>query len=242
MDLGADQCCDSAHKTLPVLTGGAYLHLSKNAPNALTDQAKNALALFGSTSPSYLILQSLDQANQLLARGYGRSLASLAEQVNACKTALAAGGYTLVGDEPLKITLAPKGYGYTGLQLATILEQQNVICEFADPDFIVFMITPQIAPHGLDALKTILLSLPPRDEISSRPPEISHHRRVMSLRQATLSPQETLPVERCVGKILASPSVGCPPAVPILVCGEEITPADLALFSYYGIETCTVVC
>ena len=64
----------------------------------------------------------------------------------------------------------------------------------------------------------------------------------MSLRQATLSPQETLPVERCVGKILASPSVGCPPAVPILVCGEEITPADLALFSYYGIETCTVVC
>lgn len=242
MDLGADLCCDSAHKTLPVLTGGAYLHLSKNAPNALTDQAKNALALFGSTSPSYLILQSLDQANQLLARGYGRALAALAEQVDACKTALAAGGYTLVGDEPLKITLAPKGYGYTGLQLATILEQQNVICEFADPDFIVFMITPQIAPHGLDALKTILLSLPPRDEISSRPPEIPHHRRVMSLRQATLSPQETLPVERCVGKILASPSVGCPPAVPILVCGEEITPADLALFSYYGIETCTVVC
>ena len=55
-DLGADMCCSSAHKTLPVLTGGAYLHLAKNADANILDAAKNALALFGSTSPSYLIL------------------------------------------------------------------------------------------------------------------------------------------------------------------------------------------
>ena len=51
LDLGADLCCDSAHKTLPVLTGGAYLHLSPAAPAWLAAMAKSALGLFGSTSP-----------------------------------------------------------------------------------------------------------------------------------------------------------------------------------------------
>ena len=55
MDQGVDLCCDSAHKTLPVLTGGAYLHIAVNAPGLFAEQAKSALALFGSTSPSYLI-------------------------------------------------------------------------------------------------------------------------------------------------------------------------------------------
>ena len=61
--LGADVCADSAHKTLPVLTGGAYLHVSRGAPEIIKREAENALFLFGSTSPSYLILSSLDKAN-----------------------------------------------------------------------------------------------------------------------------------------------------------------------------------
>ena len=60
-------------------------------------------------------------------------------------------------------------------------------------------------------------------------------------REAALSPCETLPVERCLGRILAAATVGCPPAVPILVCGERIDEHALACFRYYGIETCTVV-
>jgi len=55
IDLGADLCCDSAHKTLPVLTGGAYLHVGPQAPADFAENGKRALALFGSTSPSYLI-------------------------------------------------------------------------------------------------------------------------------------------------------------------------------------------
>ena len=51
MALGADLCCDSAHKTLPVLTGGAYLHIGKGAPDLLSQQAERAMALFASTSP-----------------------------------------------------------------------------------------------------------------------------------------------------------------------------------------------
>ena len=68
--LGADICCDSAHKTLPVLTGGGYLHISKHAPEMFRQNAEKALSLFASTSPSYLIMQSLDAANRYLADGY----------------------------------------------------------------------------------------------------------------------------------------------------------------------------
>ena len=70
IDLGADLCCDSAHKTLPVLTGGAYFHVCNNAPSFFKKYAKNALSLFGSTSPSYLILQSLDTANRYISQDY----------------------------------------------------------------------------------------------------------------------------------------------------------------------------
>ena len=61
MDLGAAMCCDSAHKTLPVLTGGAYLHIGKEFTERFEPYASQAMALFGSTSPSYLIMQSLDR-------------------------------------------------------------------------------------------------------------------------------------------------------------------------------------
>ena len=53
LDLGADLCCDSAHKTLPVLTGGAYLHISHNSPSIYVSNACHAMSMFGSTSPSY---------------------------------------------------------------------------------------------------------------------------------------------------------------------------------------------
>ena len=68
--LGADLCCDSAHKTLPVLTGGAYLHIHEDVPEICSRYAKNAMALFGSTSPSWLILASLDLCNAYLCDEY----------------------------------------------------------------------------------------------------------------------------------------------------------------------------
>ncbi len=78
IDLGAAACCDSGHKTLPVLTGGAYLHLGPKAPVQEESTVRNALALFGSTSPSYLILQSLDAgATGLLSAGYPAAAAGL---------------------------------------------------------------------------------------------------------------------------------------------------------------------
>lgn len=241
LDLGADLCCDSAHKTLPVLTGGAYLHFSQTAPAGLKEQGEAALALFASTSPSYLILQSLDEANRYLAQEFPKNLSAFLPLVERCKGHLAAQGWTLVGSEPMKLTIAPKAYGYTGGELAEHLRQGGIEPEFADLDFLVGMLSPLLGEKALLRLEACLAQLPRRQAVSAPPPALPRPRKVLSPRQALLSPWEELPVERCQGRVLACLNMSCPPAVPILVCGEEIGQEAAECFQYYGITHCQVV-
>ena len=243
MDQGADLCCDSAHKTLPVLTGGAYLHIAVNAPRLFAEQAKNALALFGSTSPSYLILQSLDAANAILdTPSYRNQLAALVSQIASCRKQLAEHGFKVAQDhEPLKLTIQPKSYGYEGTEVADYLRQQRIECEFADPDFVVLMLTPAITAGDLHRLTDVLTALPPRNAILTTPRKIGQPEKVLSIREAVFSPCKTLPAAQCLGKILATASVGCPPAVPIVICGERIDSSAISCFQYYGIESCNVI-
>ena len=241
LDLGADLCCDSAHKTLPVLTGGAYLHLSESCPEALRDMVRQAMRLFAGTSPSYLILQSLDLCNRLLSEGWAEQLRQTAARLDALKETLRSGGWQLIGDEPLKLTIAPKSRGYRGGELEGHLEAQGIFCEFADADSLVCMFSPANLEADFAALERALTALPPRAPIGERPPRLRRPERVLPPRRALLAPFETLPVAQCPGRILAAPTVSCPPAVPILVCGERIDESALALFAYYGVETCDVV-
>ena len=113
--LGAAMCCASAHKTLPVLTGGAYLHLSQDASSAWLSGAKRAMELFGSTSPSYLILQSLDLCNQVLANGYSTLLQETVQRVEACKKNLQANGWDIEKSDPLRIVLRGNASKIAGL-------------------------------------------------------------------------------------------------------------------------------
>ncbi len=238
--LGADLCCDSAHKTLSVLTGGAYLHLSRTL-TALSDKdVKEALRLFGSTSPSYLILQSLDMANRYLAEQFKTQLNAFLPVVDEMKKTLTDHGYTLVGTERLKLTIAAKPYGYTGMELAEILSKQKIMVEFFDPDYVVFMLTPLQKEDTIEQLKNVLLKIPRREQITASVPKFSRPQVKMRIRDAMLAPFEQLPIGQCLGRTLARASVGCPPAVPILVCGEMIDENTMQCFQYYGIETCSV--
>lgn len=241
MDLGADLCCDSAHKTLPVLTGGAYLHISDRAPGLLSRLAKDALAMFGSTSPSYLILQSLDAANRYLAEGYREKLAAFVQKVETLREKLTAHGYALRGEEPTKLTFDCKAFGYDGVEFAEILRENSVFTEFYDPDHLVMMLTPETGEAGLARLEQVLLAIPKREAVPASPPGFCLPQRAMSIREAAFSPNEEVEVGRSLGRVLASASVGCPPAVPILVCGEVIDEAAIESFQYYGIDRLTVV-
>lgn len=238
MDLGADLCCDSAHKTLPVLTGGAYLHLSPTAPAQLAPLAKSALGLFGSTSPSYLTLASLDLCNRYLAEGYPQRLAEAVERLAELRERLTAAGWRVEPSDPLRVTVAaPRGV--TGQELAGQLRRQGVECEYADRDFLVLMATPENTPEELAQAAAALGQCPGE----ANPPQLPLARgeRACSIRQAAFAPRETVDAAHSLGRVCGLPTVGCPPAIPIAVSGERITPEALALFAYYGIEQVEVL-
>lgn len=241
IDLGADVCCDSAHKTLPVLTGGGYMHVSKNAPEMFKSRAKDALALFGSTSPSYLILQSLDMANKYISDGYREKLERFVDLISDARNKLTAHGYVFAGTKPLKITINTKSYGYLGYDFAATLEQFGIICEFADRDYCVLMLTPETGEDGVDRLTEVLMVIPRLPKIDEPIPRFQNAKKVMTAREAVFSRSEVIPAAESAGRILAVATVGCPPAVPIVVCGECIDETAVKCFEYYGVDKVSVV-
>lgn len=241
MALGADLCCDSAHKTLPVLTGGAYLHIGREAPDIFNRQGEKALALFASSSPSYLILQSLDRCNAYLTVEYEKKLWKLIEFAANMKNTLERHGYRLIGKEPCKITVAPKSFGYTGDGLHAVLRGEGMECEFSDPDFLTMMLTPEIDENGLVRVQNVLLNVPRKAPIDALPPPAPRVERAMSFREALLAPAETIPAEKAKGRVLSDARVGCPPCIPIVMRGERIDENAVECFRYYGIDQCSVV-
>jgi arginine/lysine/ornithine decarboxylase len=240
IDLGADICCDSAHKTLPVLTGGAYLHVSEYVYSELADSIKNSLALFGSTSPSYLILQSLDAANIYLEE-HKKRLGDFVAQLDALKQKLIDLGYVLYEDEHIKLTVDTKSYGYLGYDFANILLEKGIVCEFSDADFVVMMLTPENSVEDLLVLESALLSIEKKDALKSRAPIFHQPARALTIREATLALSEQLSVDECEGRVAAMSTVGCPPAVPIIVSGEIIDKDIIFCMKYYGIDKCNVI-
>ena len=242
IDLGADMCADSAHKTLPVLTGGAYLHLSEYAERLFAHDVKGTMEIFASSSPSYLIMRSLDRANEALET-FPEKLSAFSAKVAALKSKLEKAGFELVGSEALKITVYASHYGYKGGEVSDILYKKGVICEFHDPDFISFMLTPENTEDDLERLCTALTAIEKRPALFPIPGLTEYTRpiRAMSPREAFFAPNETIPLKEAVGRILSSASVSCPPAVPIIVCGEKIDPAAGILLFYYGCKSVKVV-
>ena len=118
LDLGAAMCCDSAHKTLPALTGAAYLHIHKDYLERFEAYAGRALTLFGSTSPSYLLLQSLDRCNAYLKEGYQERLVETVQKTDKIKEKLLACGICVRQSEPLKIVIDTAANGYEGTEIA----------------------------------------------------------------------------------------------------------------------------
>lgn len=241
LDEGADLCCDSAHKTLPVLTGGACLHLGHGLLKAEAGEVRAALSLFGSTSPSYLILQSLDACNRYLAGEARPKLAACARAVEALKADLAAQGWAVAESEPLKVTLHASKRGWRGDALADFLRKNGVECEYADPDDLVLMVSPQNSPEDLEKVRAALAAAGQGSEAPQTPPQMARPRQAMGIRAALLAPAEEVPVAAAAGRVCAAPTVGCPPAVPVVVSGEEISPDAAAVFRYYGIETVRAV-
>ena len=234
MALGAAMCCDSGHKTLPVLTGGAYLHLGLKAPVQDETAVRNALALFGSTSPSYLILQSLDRCNRYLSEGYPLRLYSCCGQLTRLR----------------RVLNEAAALGLTGTAVAEALRKYAIECEYADPRYVVLMFTPENPAQDYDRLEeavaAVCAALPgvpecPEPEGDTFTALAAEAEPVCSVRAAVFAPQQTIPAAEALGRVCAMPTVSCPPAIPIVVSGERVSPAAIELFARYHVETVAVI-
>ena len=241
IDLGADLCCDSAHKTLPVLTGGAYLHLSESLNQVWKNDVKHFMEYFSSTSPSYLIMASLDAANEVLDTTFRNSLSECVRSVASLKNTLVQHGYTILSGEPMKITISTKEFGYTGNEIANLLMECDIYPEFYDSDYIVLMPSPYNTKDDLKRLETCLCGIERKPILINKPPKLEQSKKAMNVRQALFSSSITLDVSKSLGQVCSSVTVSCPPAILPVIPGEVISESSIEVMKYYGIETVRVV-
>ncbi|MFT9055221.1 MAG: DegT/DnrJ/EryC1/StrS family aminotransferase [Ethanoligenens sp.] len=239
---GADLVCDSAHKTLPVLTGGAFLQMG--ATRFSRDSAKDAMALFGSSSPSYLILLSLD-----LARAWGeqhgkKAFAALQARVNALYDRLAIRDLLPppAPRDPVRITLDVGRVGLSGAEADSWLRKRGISIEMHDDRHIVML--PSVFHDEADfaALTDALTALPIRRTLApaiATAPE--HPDAAMTPGEALRAACERLPVEQTAGRVAAEGCCPCPPGIPLVCPGERISASLAAALKNYGVNALNVI-
>lgn len=241
IDLGADLCCGSAHKTLPVLTGGAYLHLSDSLNQVWKNDVKHFMEYFSSTSPSYLIMASLDATNEVLDTTFKNSLSECIQRVDVLKNTLVQHGYTILSGELMKITISTKEFGYTGNEIANLLMECDIYPEFYDSDYIVLMPSPYNTKDDFERLQKCLCGIDRKPILINKPPKLEQSKKAMNVRQALFSSSTTLDVSKSLGQVCSSVTVSCPPAILPVIPGEVISESSIEVMKYYGIETVRVV-
>lgn len=241
MDLGADMCCDSAHKTLPVLTGGAYLHVSDAIQQEWGKNIKHYMEYFSSTSPSYLILASLDAANAILDTTFKKDLSKCIEQVSMLKRILQEYGYSVLNGEPMKITIDAKAFGYTGKEIASCLIAQGIYPEFYDADYLVLMPSPYNTSKDWLCLEQCLCHLKKKSVIHEMAPKQAKAKKVWSIREALFAQSKVVGLDQALGQICSSVAVSCPPAILPMIPGERINASAIEMMRYYGIESVQIV-
>lgn len=152
----ADICCTSAHKTLPTLTGAAYLHISENFSH-MYPKVKPAMDIFGSSSPSYLIMASLDAFNAE-ADKFREDLKVFCEKADDLKSALSEMGFMVNTSEPLRITVFADEK-YSGADFEEALKTHGCEAECFDDEYVILMLTPYNTDEDLKRIKEAFTDL-----------------------------------------------------------------------------------
>ena len=237
--LGADICCDSAHKMLPALTGAAVLHTSSEK---YAEILRQCMSIFASTSPSYLIMASLDLCNRYISENIRDDIKNNLVLIKNFRDNFP--DIKFADGEPFHITLKASESGYNGNQIAELMRINGIECEYSDDDIVIFLMSPLNCREDYgklsDGLRKSLTSVEKHQKIC---PVFSMHlpKKAISIRQAVFSQSEEIPVENSLGRICACVKVPCPPAVPIAASGEIIDETCINIFKKYGISSVIVV-
>lgn len=235
---GADCAVLSAHKTLPCLGQGAYLILGERMNG---QNLRGMTALFGTTSPSYPIMCSLDLA-RAWAEGQGaaefhmsvKNCAALRQMLSNETPFLTLENFMVPDDlDPCRLTVCTAGTQLTGHTLAdTLFGEFSVACEMSEERNVVFILTGADSPVSVLRLRQALLKMAKRagqGPLPKKSAEISVPVRKMRVRESLFSPRETVPVEKAEGRVCACPVTPYPPGVPLLYPGEEIGAAQIEM-------------
>ncbi len=224
---GADLAVLSAHKTLYAM-GQAAMILSNGTIDG--EKLREGAALFGTSSPSYAILASLDLARDLLEQddSYQRTAQAVKQlKVRLSQTRflpLSAG----ISLDPCRLTISTAGTNLSGNALSDRLYARfGIACEMSDLRNLVCIVTPADLPQNLTLLEQALLALSQEVQPFPQPTPLAplpHPKPVLSVRRAMLGACDALPLSEVrSGMVCARPVTPYPPGVPVLWPGEEIT-------------------
>ncbi|MBR5272325.1 MAG: aminotransferase class V-fold PLP-dependent enzyme [Clostridia bacterium] len=237
---GADMSACSLHKTLPVLTGGAVLNIGNSD---YINFSKQAMADFGSTSPSFLTLASLDLCTEWM-KSEGEAEFSRLELVNEVMTnmALKRGALAAEGEcDPVRLCIDTSPLGLDGNAAYRYFRDRMVEPEMHDGTKTVFILTPFNTERDFERLFTAIEDL---EQVGA---PILHENRLfrpavaMSLREAFMAQKITLPIMQAVGKVAAQSVCSCPPGIPPVMAGEVVDMDTALLLKDYGFDYLNVV-
>ncbi|SDI51061.1 Arginine/lysine/ornithine decarboxylase [Planococcus glaciei] len=227
---GADVVVQSAHKTLPAMTMGSFLHIQGDLVNR--EKIKKYLRMLQSSSPSYLIMASLDDARAFVQTYSQPDIRYFKDKRKQFIRGLKSIPRLEVfeSDDPLKLMLRVEGYN--GFQLKTQLEKAGIHAELADP-YQVLLIMPllkqihaypfaEVRKRVKEAIReldqypgdALAVKMPIQQAISV--PDISYA-------QMDTEAREWIPYTASVGRISAGMVVPYPPGIPLIVPGEKWT-------------------
>jgi lysine decarboxylase len=247
LELGADAMLASTHKIVGSLTQSAMLMV---APTELVDTGAvaRAVRLVRSTSPSSLLMASLDAARRQLAV-HGEALLdrTIRASENARVAIDAVPGCSVVGEglvgrpgvagwDPLRIVVDVRETGCTGYEVAAALRASyDVQVELATHATLVLVLGLGQPVEPLERLAHDFAETVPQisrhgeAHAVARPPVALEHQTAIPPREAFLGEGEAVPVDEAVGRISAESIAGYPPGVPSLLPGERIT-AELVAY------------
>lgn len=246
--LGADLTACSAHKTLPVLTGGAFLNIGDTEISRklnFAERAKEAMALFGSTSPAYPVMVSLDLARAWAMEQGKEAWEELAVRMAKIKEIAREKGLLLpLGEtDPTRLAIGTLPAGMTGEEAGDFFREKGVEPEHEDGGYLVCIATPFNTEEELDRLEMAVKALPDACTEAEETPALPSLPPVRRMpREAVLAFQEAVPLEKAVGRVAGEAACPCPPGVPIVMPGEEITAECAAFLAKYQLKEIFCVC
>jgi len=216
----------SAHKTLPAMGQTALLFTRGMDPGLVRRRA----TLYGSSSPSYPMLASLDVARDYLEREGAGEYRRVAQRTARLRRKFPSLGEGLELD-PCRLTIKAKD----GPALTAHLEELGIYPEMEDGGHVVFILTCADSDADLDRLEQALegcRALLGERNVPLPPPPVPE--RVLTQRQALFASTRTLPLSECEGQVCACQLAPYPPGVPVVAPGERITKKELFYFYQIG--------